>query len=79
MFNLSEAGNIYTRLTNPTNAILEERLATLEGGIGAVVTASGTSAVATTLQVLLKQGDHIVASNSVYGGTYNLLAVTCQD
>jgi O-acetylhomoserine (thiol)-lyase len=76
LFNLSEAGNIYTRLTNPTNAILEERLATLEGGIGAVVTASGTSAVATTLQVLLKQGDHIVASNSVYGGTYNLLAVT---
>jgi O-acetylhomoserine (thiol)-lyase len=76
LFNLSEAGNIYTRLTNPTNTILEERLATLEGGIGAVVTASGTSAVATTLQVLLKQGDHIVASNSVYGGTYNLLAVT---
>lgn len=76
LFELAETGFIYTRLNNPTNDILEQRLATLEGGIGAVVTASGTSAIATTLLVLLKAGDHIVASNSLYGGTYNLLKVT---
>ena len=76
LFSLSEAGFIYTRLNNPTNDILEQRLAALEGGIGAVVTASGTAAIATTLLVLLKAGDHIVASNSLYGGTYNLLSVT---
>lgn len=76
LFGLAEAGFIYTRLNNPTNDILEQRLAALEGGIGAVVTASGTSAIATTLLVLLKAGDHIVASNSLYGGTYNLLKVT---
>jgi len=76
LFNLSEAGFIYTRLNNPTNDILEQRLATLEKGIGAVVTASGTSAIATTLLTLLRAGDHIVASNSLYGGTYNLLSVT---
>ena len=76
LFNLSESGNIYTRLTNPTNTVLEERLAALEGGIAAVVTSSGTAAVATTLQTLLKSGEHIVCSNSVYGGTYNMLGVT---
>ncbi len=76
LFGLAEAGFIYTRLNNPTNDILEQRLAALEGGIGAVVTASGTAALATTLLVLLKSGDHIVASNSLYGGTYNLLNVT---
>lgn len=76
LFNLSEGGYIYTRLNNPTNDVLEQRLATLEGGIGAVVTASGTSAIATALLVLLKAGDHIVASNSLYGGTYNLFKVT---
>lgn len=76
LFGLAEAGFIYTRLNNPTNDILEQRLATLEGGIGAVVTASGTAAIATTLLVLLKAGDHIVASNSLYGGTYNLFKVT---
>src|SRR6187431_492242 len=76
LFGLAEAGYIYTRLNNPTNDILEKRLAKLEGGIGAVVTASGTAAIATTLLVLLKSGDHIVASNSLYGGTYNLLKVT---
>ena len=76
LFSLSEAGFIYTRLNNPTNDILEQRLAALEGGIGAVVTASGTAAIATTLLVLVKAGDHIVASNSLYGGTYNLLSVT---
>lgn len=76
LFGLAEAGFIYTRLNNPTNDILEQRLAALEGGIGAVVTASGTAAITTTFLVLLKAGDHIVASNSLYGGTYNLLKVT---
>ena len=76
LFGLAEAGFIYTRLNNPTNDVLEQRLAALEGGIAAVVTASGTSAIATALLVLLKSGDHIVASNSLYGGTYNLLNVT---
>ncbi|MFT7352133.1 MAG: O-acetylhomoserine (thiol)-lyase [Flavobacterium sp.] len=76
LFGLAEAGFIYTRLNNPTNDILEQRLAKLEGGIGAVVTASGTAAIATTFLTLLKAGDHIVASNSLYGGTYNLLKVT---
>ena len=76
LFNLSETGFIYTRINNPTNDILEQRLASLEGGIAAVVTASGTAAINTTLLTLLKSGDHIVASNSLYGGTYNLLNVT---
>jgi O-acetylhomoserine (thiol)-lyase len=76
LFGLAEAGFIYTRLNNPTNDVLEQRLAALEGGIGAVVTASGASAISTTLLTLLKAGDHIVASNSLYGGTYNLLKVT---
>ena len=76
LFALAETGNIYTRINNPTNDILEQRLAALEGGIAAVVTASGTSAIATSLLTLLKAGDHIVASNSLYGGTYNLLSVT---
>src|SRR6478609_3708583 len=58
LFSLAEEGYIYTRLNNPTNDILEKRLAILEGGIGAVVTASGTAAIATTLLVLLKAGDH---------------------
>jgi O-acetylhomoserine (thiol)-lyase len=76
LFGLAEPGYIYTRLNNPTNDVLEQRLAALEGGIGAVVTASGASAISTTLLTLLKAGDHIVASNSLYGGTYNLLNVT---
>lgn len=76
LFSLAESGYIYTRLNNPTNDVLEQRLAALEGGAAAVVTASGTAAIATTLMVLLKTGDHIVASKSLYGGTYNLLANT---
>jgi O-acetylhomoserine (thiol)-lyase len=76
LFNLSEPGFIYTRLNNPTNDILEKRLTEIEGGLAAVVTASGTAAINTTLLTLLKQGDHIVASSSLYGGTYNLLNVT---
>tara|TARA_B110000114_G_C15086229_1_gene396196 strand:+ start:658 stop:1947 length:1290 start_codon:yes stop_codon:yes gene_type:complete len=76
LFALAEPGNIYSRINNPTNDILEQRLAALEGGIAAVVTASGTAAIATSLLTLLKAGDHIVASSSLYGGTYNLLSVT---
>lgn len=76
LFSLQEPGFIYTRLNNPTNDILEKRLAILDGGIGAAVFASGTAAISTALLTLLKAGDHIVASNSLYGGTYNLLNVT---
>lgn len=76
LFSLAEFGNIYTRINNPTNDILEQRLAAVEGGIASIVTASGTAALNATLLVLLKSGDHIVSSNSLYGGTYNLLSVT---
>ncbi|MER3373921.1 MAG: O-acetylhomoserine aminocarboxypropyltransferase/cysteine synthase [Allomuricauda sp.] len=76
LFSLAEFGNIYTRINNPTNDILEQRLAALEGGIASVVTSSGTGAINTALLVLLKAGDHIVSSNSLYGGTYNLFSVT---
>jgi len=76
LFSLKELGFIYTRLNNPTNQILQERLAAVEGGVGAVVFASGTAAIATGLMTLLKAGDHIVASSSLYGGTFNLLNTT---
>ncbi|MRT16687.1 O-acetylhomoserine aminocarboxypropyltransferase/cysteine synthase [Vitellibacter sp. q18] len=76
LFNLSEPGFIYSRLNNPTCDVLEKRLAAIEGGIGAVTTASGASAIATTLLTLLRSGDHLVASSSLYGGTFNLLNVT---
>ncbi len=76
LFALSEPGYIYTRLNNPTNDVLEKRLASVEGGIASVVTASGTAAISTALLVMLKSGDHIIASSSLYGGTFNLLNVT---
>jgi O-acetylhomoserine (thiol)-lyase len=76
LFSLAELGFIYTRLNNPTNDILQKRLAAVEGGIGAVVFASGSAAISTGLLTLLKTGDHIVASSSLYGGTFNLLNVT---
>ncbi|GGG32917.1 O-acetylhomoserine aminocarboxypropyltransferase/cysteine synthase family protein [Bizionia arctica] len=76
LFSLKELGFIYTRLNNPTNQILQDRLAAVEGGIGAVVFASGMSAISTGLLTLLRAGDHIVASSSLYGGTYNLLNIT---
>lgn len=76
LFSLAELGFIYTRLNNPTNQILQDRLAAVEGGVGAVVFASGTSAISTGLLTLLRAGDHIVASSSLYGGTFNLLNVT---
>ena len=75
LFALAEPGYIYTRLNNPTNDVLEQRLASIEGGIASVVTAGGTAAISTTLLTLLRSGDHIVASSSLYGGTYNLLSV----
>tara|TARA_B110000444_G_scaffold126068_1_gene118470 strand:- start:1867 stop:3159 length:1293 start_codon:yes stop_codon:yes gene_type:complete len=76
LFALAEPGYIYTRLNNPTNDVLEQRLSSIEGGIASVVTASGTAAISTALLVMLKAGDHIVASSSLYGGTFNLLKVT---
>lgn len=76
VFNLTAAGYIYTRLNNPTTDVLEQRIAALEGGVGAVVTSCGMSAISTTLLTLLRAGDNIVASTSLYGGTYNLLSVT---
>lgn len=75
-FNLSDAGNIYGRLTNPTQDIFEQRIAALEGGIAALAVASGAAAVAYTIQNLAQNGDHIVAAKNIYGGTYNLLAHT---
>jgi O-acetylhomoserine (thiol)-lyase len=76
LFNLERAGHIYTRISNPTTAVLEERLAALEGGVGAVCTASGMAAIHLAVATLLNAGDHIVASASLYGGTINLLAHT---
>jgi O-acetylhomoserine (thiol)-lyase len=76
LFNLERGGHIYTRISNPTTAVLEERLAALEGGVGAVCTASGMAALHLAIATLLNAGDHIVASSSLYGGTINLLAHT---
>jgi O-acetylhomoserine (thiol)-lyase len=76
LYNLEKGGHVYTRLTNPTVAVLEERVAALEGGTGAVATASGMSAIFLTLMTMLEKGDHIVASSSLYGGTSNLLRFT---
>ena len=76
LFNLERAGHIYTRISNPTNAVLEERIAALEGGVGAVCTASGMAAMHLAIATLVGAGDHIVASASLYGGTINLLTHT---
>lgn len=73
LFALAESGYIYTRLNNPTNDVLEQRMASLEGGIAAVATCSGTAAASTGILTFLKAGDHIVSSNSLYGGSYNML------
>ena len=75
-FNLSDAGNIYSRLTNPTLDVFEARMAALEGGVAALATASGAAALAYTFQNLTRSGDHIVASSHIYGWTYNYLAHT---
>ena len=76
LFNLERAGHIYTRISNPTTAVLEERLAGLEAGVGAICTASGMAAFHLAIATLLNAGDHIVASSSLYGGSINLLTHT---
>lgn len=75
-FGLRDAGNIYGRLTNPTQSVFEERIAVLEGGSAALGVASGAAAINYTIQALARSGEHIVASKTIYGGTYNLLAHT---
>ncbi len=78
-FGLKDAGNIYGRLTNPTQSVFETRIAALEGGSAALAVASGAAAVTYTIQNLAKAGEHIVAAKNIYGGTYNLLAHTLVD
>ncbi len=78
-FALAEPGNIYTRLMNPTTDIFEKRIAALEGGMAALATASGAAAITYAIQNIAKAGDHIVAANTLYGGTYNLFANTLPD
>ncbi|MDO5666757.1 MAG: aminotransferase class I/II-fold pyridoxal phosphate-dependent enzyme [Alcaligenaceae bacterium] len=76
LFDLKVAGNIYTRITNPTNAVIEERVAALEGGVGALALASGMAAITYTIQTIAEAGDNIVSVSALYGGTYNLFAHT---
>ncbi|MBP3411435.1 MAG: PLP-dependent transferase [Clostridia bacterium] len=73
-FGLADAGNIYGRLTNSTQNVLEKRIAALEGGVAALAVASGAAAISYTFQALAQNGDHIVAQKTIYGGSYNLLA-----
>lgn len=75
-FGLQDPGNIYGRLTNPTQSVFEERVAALEGGVAALAVASGAAAVAYAFQNITRAGEHIVAAETIYGGTYNLLANT---
>ncbi len=75
-FGLTEGGNIYTRLMNPTSDVFEKRIAALEGGVGALATASGSAAISYAVQNITRAGDHIVSSKNIYGGTYNLFANT---
>jgi len=76
LFNLERTGHVYSRLSNPTNAVLEERIASLEGGVGAIATASGQAALHLGIATLMEAGSHIVAASALYGGTHNLLAYT---
>ena len=76
LFNMERNGHVYSRLSNPTNAVLEERIAALEGGVGAIATASGQAAMHLAIITLMGAGSHIVAASAVYGGTHNLLAYT---
>src|SRR5690606_32600876 len=76
LFDLKVQGNIYTRIMNPTTAVLEERMAQLEGGVGALAVASGMAAITYALQTICRQGDNIISTGQLYGGTYNLLAHT---
>ena len=79
LFSLQQLGNIYTRITNPTNDVLEKRVAALEGGVAALALASGQAASAVSVQNLARQGDNIVSSTDLYGGTWNLFANTLRD
>ena len=76
LFALQKAGNIYTRITNPTTSAFEERISALEGGVGALATASGMAAITYTILALAHAGDHVVAASTIYGGTFNLLKET---
>jgi O-acetylhomoserine (thiol)-lyase len=76
LFALREPGNIYTRIMNPTNAVFEKRMALLEGGVGAVATASGQAAETIAILNIVRSGDEIVSANSLYGGTYTLFSST---
>ena len=76
IFNTERTGHVYSRITNPTNAVLEERIAALEGGVGAIATASGQAACHLAIATLMGANSHIVASRSLYGGTHNLLQYT---
>ena len=76
LFNIERAGHVYSRLSNPTNAVLEERIAALDNGVGAIATASGQAATHLAIATIVSNGEHIVASRSIYGGTHNLLAYT---
>ena len=73
LFNLEEPGHIYSRISNPTVTVLEERIAALEGGVGAVCTASGMAAFHLACATIMSAGDHVVASRNIYGGTHNML------
>ena len=76
IFNVERAGHVYSRITNPTNAVLEERISALEGGIGAITTASGQAALVLAITTILEKGSHLIASKSLYGGSHNLLEYT---
>ena len=76
LFDLKSNGYFYSRLANPTCGFVEERLAKLEGGVGAMLTSSGQAATLTAVLTIAKAGDHILCSSTVYGGTFNLMAVT---
>ena len=76
LFNIERAGHVYSRISNPTNAVLEERIAALEGGVGAVCTASGQAAMHLAIATIVGAGSHVVSSRSLYGGSHNLLAYT---
>ena len=76
LFNIERAGHVYSRLSNPTTAVLEERIAALENGVGGIATASGQAAMHLAIATIVSSGEHIVASRSIYGGTHNLLAYT---
>ena len=76
LFNMERAGHVYSRISNPTNAVLEERISALEGGVGAIATASGQAALHLAIATLMDAGSHIVASRALYGGSHNLLEYT---